>query len=134
MMTKRWITLGLTAGLLLGTASPVLSSSGGVGNLLGAVGQLVGNTSVNTESGASLTAGHAVVTAKAANSTKQTGLTGLVGGALLGGTSNTSASVAYAGYSASTSANSSWGVASISQLVGNLLQGLAHALSGSSGS
>ncbi|MDI3256904.1 MAG: hypothetical protein QJR01_04135 [Kyrpidia sp.] len=137
-MRKWLVSLGLSTVLSMGSIVPALaaddgsssSPTGGLGNLLGAIGTLVGSSTVDVKSGVSLQVGDAVVTAAATNSLQQGGLTGLLSGGVLGGTSGTSASASYAGYSASTSASGSWGLASSIQSIGNLLSGLGKALGG----
>ena len=134
-MKKLILSAGLSTAILMGgmgsafaAEQPTNSPDGGLGSILGAVNQLVGSSKVDVQSGASLKVDNVTVTAKAVNSTEQSGLTGLISGGVLGGTSGTSASVSYAGYSASTSANGSWGLASSVQSIGGLLNSLGQAL------
>ncbi|MCY0884855.1 MAG: hypothetical protein OWV35_03085, partial [Firmicutes bacterium] len=87
-----------------------------------------GSSSVQTQSGAVVNVGGVTVTAKAVNTTDQSGLTGLLSAGVLGGTSGTAASASYAGYCASTSASGSWGLASSVQAIGGLLAALGNAL------
>ncbi|CAB3393355.1 hypothetical protein [Kyrpidia spormannii] len=137
-MRKWMLSLGLSAALSLGSVVPALAAdstpapapASGLGNLLGAVGSLLGSSNVDAQSAVCVQVGDAVVTAKAVNSVNQPGLTGLVSGGILGGTAGTAASASYAGYSASTSASGSWGLASSTQALGNLLSGLGSALGG----
>lgn len=137
-MRKWLLSLGLSTVLTAGGVVPALAAdntvpqnpSGGLGNLLGAIGSLVGSSNVDVQSAVCVQVGDAVVTAKAVNSVQQSGLTGLLSGGVLGGTAGTSASASYAGYSASTSAGGSWGLASSAQSIGNLLSSLGQALGG----
>lgn len=134
-MKKLFLSAGLSTAILMGgmgsafaAEQPSNSPDGGLGSVLGAVNQLVGSLKIEVQSGASLKVDGVTVTAQAVSSTEQSGLTGLLSGGVLGGTSGTSASVSYAGFSASTSASGSWGLASSVQSIGGLLNSLGQSL------
>lgn len=131
MMKNKWIlSAGLSTLLTLGTgALPALAADGGLGDILGAVNNLVGSTNVSTGSMVTATIPSAGVNIQAGSSygVKQDGLTGLVGG-LLGGTYNTTASLSGPnGLSASASTTGGYGLASSVQ---SLTGGLAGLLGG----
>lgn len=134
-MKKFLVTACLSSALLFGGVGSAFAAtdttpapSNGLGNIFDAVNQLIGSTNVSVESGVNLHVGDVSVQASAVNANQQTGLTGLLSGGVLGGTIGTSASASYAGYSASTSANGSWGLASTAQAIGGLLNSLGQAL------
>lgn len=127
-MKKSAVALILGVSMVAGGVAPAFAQTSALGSILGAIGSLVGSTTVSGKSAAQVNVGGAVVTATGANSTIQGGLTGLLSGGVLGGTSGTSAAVSYDGYSASTSGSNSWGLASSVQSLGSLLAGLGQIL------
>ncbi|MBT9258279.1 MAG: hypothetical protein KM310_00780 [Clostridiales bacterium] len=115
--------------VLLLPAVPAFAQGNALGDLLTAVGQLVGSTEVNAQAKATIQTGDVSVTAVAATKETAGGLTGVVT-SLMGGSTQAGAYVMYDQYSAKSSVNADWGLASTTRALGSLLAGLGGALGG----
>ncbi|MDI3257449.1 MAG: hypothetical protein QJR01_06950 [Kyrpidia sp.] len=131
-MKNKWILSAALSALLTvgGGTLPALAADGGLGDVLGAVNNLVGSTNVSTGSmvTAAIPSAGVNIQAGSAYGVKQDGLTGLVGG-LLGGTYNTTANLSGPnGLSASASTGGGYGLASTVQSLAGGVAGLLGGL------
>jgi len=115
--------------VLLLPVVPAFAQGNALGDLLTAVGQLVGSTEVNAQAKAAIQTGDVNVTAVAASKETAGGLTGVVT-SLTGGSTQAVAYATYDQYSAKSSVSADWGLASTTRALGALLAGLGGALSG----
>ncbi|RKQ85597.1 hypothetical protein [Brockia lithotrophica] len=119
----------LSASLLL-PVIPAFAQGNALGDLLTAVGQLVGSTEINAQAKAGIQTSDGVrVTAVAATKETAGGLTGVVS-SLLGGSTEAGACVTYGEYYASSRVKADNGLASTTRALGALLAGLGSSLSG----
>lgn len=115
---KKWIASAGIAAMLVAGGTPAFAATD---NILGAVGNLVGNTSIANGSIVNATGPDFSIQAGSSYTLNQNGLSGLLGG-VLGGSYNTTASLSGPnGLSASASTTGSYGLASsVQSLVGGL--------------
>lgn len=132
-MRKRIMAVALSVAMVAGGAAPAFAQTSALGDILGAIGSLVGSSTVTSGSivtaniPATSTSPAVTIQAGSSPSTQQGGLNGLLGG-VLGGTYQSASSLAGPnGLSASSSTNGGYGLASSVQ---SLSAGLAGLLSG----
>jgi len=125
---KGLAALVLTVALLI-PVIPAFAQGNALGDLLTAVGQLVGSTEINAQAKAAIQTADVSVTAVAATKETAGGLTGVVS-SLTGGSTEAGACVTYGEYYASSRVKADHGLASTTRAVGALLAGLGGALSG----
>lgn len=132
-MTRRAARIPLLVAVALAVALAAAPASaqglGGLGDLLGAVNQLVGSTSTDAQAKAGIKTGGVTVDAAAGTTVESSGLSGLLH-SVLGGSTSAEAGVSYGEYQAGASVQADYGLASTVNAVGSLLQGLGKALGG----
>ncbi|MCL6576679.1 MAG: hypothetical protein K6T64_11120 [Kyrpidia sp.] len=131
-MKNKWMLSAALSTLLTvgGATAPAFAADGGLGDVLGAVNNLVGSTNISSGSLVTATIPSQGVSIQAGSTygAKQDGLTGLLGG-ILGGTYNTTAALSGPnGLSASASTSGGYGLASTVQSLTNGLGGLLGGL------
>lgn len=127
---KMIFAASLAMALIVVPVAPTFAQSNPVGDLLGSVGQLVGDTKIDAEAQAVIyvnngkngTDGTTVI-AKGATNQTASGVSGLLS-SVTGGSTAAGSYVSYGEYTALSEVNADWGLASSTRAIGGLLGSL----------